>query len=589
MKANSSSLIFSLAAMFAIGCSGIVGVEEGSQESSELQTGERIIVKYKTIPGLSVAQARANVERAEKLRLKAEISGIHALVYQVDPDDTASEVVNRLNATHSEKLEYAEVDSPAFPAGIPNDPLYANEWHLPKIETPTAWDLTTGAGVTIAILDTGTNCAHPDLAPNCVPGWNTANNTSDTSDINGHGTLTAGTAASKGNNALGGTGVAYDSKIMPVRIATDSAGSTTCSAIAGGITYAIDHGAKVASNSYYISGCSTATDAANYMASKGGLYVRAMGNDSALINTANDANIIHVSATDSNDVKTSWSNYGPQVDMAAPGTPIYCTTSTGGYANCWGTSFSVPIVSGVLALMYSANPNLTADQAKSILFTTAKDLGTTGWDQQYGYGLVNAARAVALAKSTTGGNVADTTPPSTPTQLAVSAVTSNSVSLSWSPSVDNVLVTQYRVRRNGLVVATTSGTNFTDSSLSAQTTYSYSVSARDAAGNESATSTSVSATTLETPFGIASTSVTSKTNSTAAISVTTTAPASVTVKYGTSSNSLTQSAVGSVVATSQTVTLTGLQRQTKYFYQVVATSQTGTTATSAVFNFRTTR
>ena len=156
------------------------------------------------------------------------------------------------------------------------------------------------------------------------------------------------------------------------------------------------------------------------MISKGGIYIRASGNSGVEVTDANDDNIIIVSATDSSDIKTSWSNFGASVDISAPGTPISCIWN-GVYSNCWGTSFSVPIVAGVLALVYSVNPNLTGSQAKSILFSTADDLGTTGWDMYYGYGRVNAAKAVALASSTIGTLAApDTQAPTSPVNVATS-------------------------------------------------------------------------------------------------------------------------------------------------------------------------
>ena len=140
------------------GCTGTVSDDPAAAiEVSEAPLeSEQIIVMYKANPGLAIADARAQVEIAAKLRLKREIGGIHALVYQVDPGDTASEVVNRLQAAHGEKLEYAEIDTPASPASLPNDPLIASEWHLNTIAAPTAWDSVAGEGVTIAILDTGT-------------------------------------------------------------------------------------------------------------------------------------------------------------------------------------------------------------------------------------------------------------------------------------------------------------------------------------------------------------------------------------------------------------------------------------------------
>lgn len=496
---------------------------------------------------------------------------------------TPEEAVKKILDEDRDALEYAEVDALFAPAYVPNDPKYGTEWHLPKIGVPTAWDTTKGDGVTIAILDSGVNCTHPDLVAHCVPGWNVANNNSDTTDLNGHGTMVAGTALSVGDNTLGGVGVAYESKIMPVRLALDSTGSSSCSAIGDGIIYAIDNGAKVASNSYWVIGCSVATDAANYMASKGGIYVRAMGNDSSLVTTPGDLNIIHVGATDSNDVKTSWSNYGPQVDVVAPGTPIYCTPGSG-YSTCWGTSFSVPIVSGVLGLMFSANPNLKADQARSILFSTAKDLGTTGRDDLYGYGRVDAAAAVAAALTTTAP-VTDTTAPTVPTSLT-SVHRTLDISLSWTASGDNVAVTGYNIFRNGAKIGTSTTASYVDKSISSGATYSYTVSAYDAAGNTSAQSASVSVTTAVI-FTLSSVTARSDSTTMGTVSVTTNLPSTVTVKYGTSKTNLSMSVVGNISSTTHQVNITGLTKKTRYYYQVIASNSQGELLTSAVQNFMT--
>jgi len=473
-------------------------------ENSEPQETNRVIVKFKEgkkiPPGLKIAAEKANLEKAQGLTHLLTINGIDAQVYEVSEDDTASEVVDRILASKKHLVEYAEIDM-MFSSNAtytPNDSRYpdSTHWFISKTEANTAWDTTKGEGVTVAILDSGVNCEHPDLTGNCVSGWNTYNNSSNTNDLHGHGTAVTGAAASVGDNAQGGVGVAYNSRIMPVKVSDDS-GNTTCSALASGITYAADNNAKVASNSYKIIGCTSVNVAADYMASKGGLYVRAIGNDSYEVNESNPANVIHVSATDQNDSKTSWSNYGAPVDVAAPGINVYCTTVNGGYGYCWGTSLSVPIVSGVLALMYSANPELTPEEAKSILFTTADDLGEPGWDMYYGHGRVNAANAVAAAlASGGGGSTPDTTPPTTPTNLTIAGVTDTSVNLTWSQSTDNVLVSTYNLYRDGQKINSTAGLEFTDTSVSPSTTYNYSLSAVDSSGNESTQSTAVTVSTL---------------------------------------------------------------------------------------------
>jgi subtilisin family serine protease len=478
-----------------------------------------------------------------------------------------------------------------FPAYTPNDPYmtYASAWHHTKIGSRTAWDTTKGDGITIAVLDSGVNCNHQDLKANCVPGWNTMSNSSDTSDINGHGTYVAGTIASVGDNALGGAGVAYQAKIMPIRLSDSSDGSTSCSAIANGLTYAADNGARVASNSYYIYGCYVVNSAAKYLESKGGLYIRAAGNfaqnEDSNVPEGNVPEITIVSATDQNDAMTSFSSWGAFVDVSAPGIGVYCTNRSGGYNSCWGTSFSVPITSGIYALMFSVNPALTPTQAKNILYSTTDDLGTPGWDMYYGHGRVNAAKAVAAAAAAVGAR--DTVPPSTPTNLRVTSVSSNSVSLAWNASTDdNSGVAGYTIYRDGTKLATIAGTSYTSTGLSPNTTYAYTVMAEDGAGNVSSTTAPLSVTTPDISLGISSYSVSNKTNTTATINATLTKSGTVTVKYGTTNTNLNLTAESNTTNTTHAVSLSGLTANTTYYYQIVATDGT-TTITAPVSSFKT--
>jgi chitodextrinase len=237
--------------------------------------------------------------------------------------------------------------------------------------------------------------------------------------------------------------------------------------------------------------------------------------------------------------------------------------------------------------MYAANPNLTALQARNILFTTALDLGSSGWDREYGWGRVDAAKAVALAASTVGNNVPDTQPPSTPDNLTTSNLTSDRVTLSWSPSMDNVGVSGYDIFRNGSKLTSVSGTMYTDYGLSENTTYSYTVVARDAAGNVSLQSFPVSVKTLSAPLTIVSSAVVSKSQTDATIAVTTNKVSTVTVRYGTSASNLNLTVQSTSQSTTHSVSLPNLTSGTRYYYQVVA-SDGSSTISSSVSNFKTT-
>jgi thermitase len=347
-------------------------------------------------------------------------------------------------------VRFAEVDRLVAPAGTANDPYFVQEWHLPKIGAPTAWNTSSGTGVIIAILDSGVDGTHPDLAAQMVPGWNFYNNNNNTADVTGHGTAVAGAAAATTNNALGVASVAGGAKIMPIRI-SDTSGNALWSSIAQAITWAADHGARVVNFSYsgISANSSTVQTAASYLRSKGGTLYIAAGNTGTNDSTAPSSVITVVSATDQNDNLASFSTYGSFVDIAAPGVSIISTQKGGGYCSCGGTSLATAIVSATAALVLARRPDFGAAQVDSTLKASATDLAPAGTDKYFGAGRVNAAAAVALA----GGVAADTTPPT----VAIASPTGGSTVAGIVPvsinATDNVGVTKVDLRVNGTTVA----------------------------------------------------------------------------------------------------------------------------------------
>jgi thermitase len=388
----------------------------------------RVLVQFQ--PNTSVQQIRSLVAAANASD-KGEIphTGVHILELPPQANEFA---VQRAFAQRAEVV-FADLDRYFAPQDVtPNDPLYALwGYYVKKISCPIAWSTTTGSSdVIIAILDTGCDPTHPDLAPKYVPGWNFYNNNSDTRDVYGHGTPVAGTAAAIGNNGVGVAGVAWGSKIMPLRI-SDTQGVSNASIIAPALTWAADHGARVANISYAVVDDPTVDAAAKYFQSKGGVVTSSAGNAGAYHNLPYDPYQLSVSATDSNDILYSWSNTGTFVSVAAPGAS-YTTINGGGYGTFGGTSCSAPVVAGVAALVISVNPTLSGVEAKSIVEMSADDLGTAGYDTSYGYGRVNAARAVAMSAGSTGPAVTVTSPSAGSTvagtaTVQVSATDSNGI------------------------------------------------------------------------------------------------------------------------------------------------------------------
>jgi chitodextrinase len=252
-----------------------------------------------------------------------------------------------------------------------------------------------------------------------------------------------------------------------------------------------------------------------------------------------------------------------------------------------GTSFSAPTTAGIYGLIFAVNPGLSPADADDILFSTVDDLGAAGWDTYYGWGRVNAAKAVAKAKNYVP--TSDTIAPTAPTGLTASALSATSVSLSWGASNDLKGVSGYRVYRDGNEIAqVTFGTAYTDTKVVAQTTYVYTVKAYDTSNNLSSSSNAATVTTPVQPFAVMTVGTSNQTASSANINWTTSAPSTGVVKYGTSQGALTLTVADMVSGTSHQVVVSGLKRKTKYYFQVEATSEDGTKkAVSAIQTFMT--
>lgn len=505
------------------------------------------------VKGRLLVQPRAGLSLQEldkKLRVHGgrRVGSIPKInVHIVQLPSQANEIAVLQQLSTDRHIKFVELDRQLAPSLTPNDPSYASGWHLPRIAAPEAWDYSVGSGITVAILDSGVDASHPDLAAAMVPGYDAYDNNTDTRDVYGHGTKVAGAAAMIGNNLTGGTGVSFSSRIMPIRI-TDTAGYGYLSSMAAGLVWAADHGARVANISFEdVCDSPTVLNAAQYMRNKNGVVVAAAGNTGTQQATVASDLITCVSATDSSDAVTSWSSYGNYVDLAAPGVGIYTTTMGGGYGSVSGTSFSAPITAGAYALMMAANPRLAPSQLDDALFSTAVDLGSAGYDAYYGNGRIDASAAVARVRTTT--STVDGTAP-------IVSITSPSDGLNVSgliavnaDATDNIGVTRVELYAGGNLVGSDASAPYEfswDTSGLADGQVSLQARAFDAAGNVGTSDVTVNvannpeATPSPTPDTIAPSVVIGNPSSGATISgpVTITASASDNVQVASISLSI---------------------------------------------------
>jgi subtilisin family serine protease len=314
-------------------------------------------------------------------------------------------------------VAYVEVDGTVKAAVVPNDPYYTQglDWGLPLIGAPAAWDTSTGAaGPIIAVIDTGVDATHPDLGGRVLPGIDLVNNDMDASDDHGHGTHVAGIIAATGNNGLGGAGVCWGCRILPVK-ALDASGSGSYSVLASAITWAADHGARIINMS--LGGYTTSTTlnaAVSYAQSRGIVVVAAAGNDGVTTRfyPAAFAGVVAVGASTADAALIGFSNRGTDwVDVAA-GACSMSTTPGATYTNMCGTSMATPFVSGSLGLLLAADPNATATEALAAIESSAGPQLT----DTTAFGLVHLDAALtallAVPRPTATPTVAPTATPS---------------------------------------------------------------------------------------------------------------------------------------------------------------------------------
>jgi subtilisin family serine protease len=367
-------------------------------------TGEMIV---RPLPLPEMILRVGSVDRALVVRAVAmALASRDAYEYVPETDEFTIKLPRGMNEnTYARRMmatgyyQYVTPNWRVYPVVIPNDPLYSQQWHHPRINAPQAWDILVGnSSQIVAVCDTGIDLTHPDLAPNRVPGYNAVDQLTEAqggqvNDINGHGTHVAGCAAAIGNNSIGVTGVGWNFRIMMVRVTNSSGGSSSMTYLTRGARWAVDNGAKTISVSYSGVSDPSVQTTGNYIKSRGGLLLWAAGNSNSNL-TFQHADVVVVGATDSSDAKASFSSYGPWV-VFAPGVNILSTTRGSTYGTMSGTSMATPIANGVAAMIWARFPHWTPDMVQWKLYTTCRDLGAVGRDPTFGWGRVDLFAAVS--------------------------------------------------------------------------------------------------------------------------------------------------------------------------------------------------
>lgn len=290
-----------------------------------------------------------------------------------------------------------------LPNIVPNDTFYPSyQWNMPIIDMEKAWDISKGKDtVKVAVIDTGVDLSHPEFKGKLTTGYNVLTGSRNANDDNGHGTHVTGIIAAHINNKEGIAGMTWYNPIIPIKgIGADGSGSSFD--IAKGIKWATDNGAKVINLSVgNYNPSQVLHDAIKYAYTKDVVMIAATGNDNSNQPSypASYPEVIGVSAIDGNKNRASFSNYGQSVDIVAPGVDIPSTYIDHEYAQLSGTSMACPHVTGLATLIRSVNPSLKNDQVMSIIKYSSQDLGTKGRDDYYGYGIINVAKALELAKA----------------------------------------------------------------------------------------------------------------------------------------------------------------------------------------------
>ncbi len=357
-----------------------------------------------TVAGVRISEPIEIVRRRGAARLQQHVieyvPQTGEYIIKVPANETENTYAARLLATGD--YEYAVPDWICYPTTtIPNDGGYWQQWHHPQVQSALAWDVATGdASTIIAIVDSGIELHHPDLAAALVPGYNAEDGLAQADggqvgDVDGHGTFVAGLAGAIGNNGTHVVGMGWGFSVMPIRYYNSPGGGYLHNILAGA-RWAVENGAACVSVSQTGVEYETVQTTGEYIRSQGGLLFWAAGNDARDLAWFDWPDVVVVGGTDPDDNRTVCSAYGLAVDLYAPGVDVLSTYTNGGLglSGC-GTSAATPMAAGIAALIWSANPCLSPAQVEMQLYSGCVDLGELGNDLTWGWGRVDSFGAVS--------------------------------------------------------------------------------------------------------------------------------------------------------------------------------------------------
>ncbi len=403
---------FGVAIAVALGTAFLltIALGQGDVASAESITDDAIsgevMVQFQEM--VSLAKAR-NFLSEQGYEVIGEIKNSQVVLLKV-PDGQEMHVIRDLQS--NPLVKYAEPNyiihacaERSLSPAVPNDTYWSKQWNMRKIEAPTAWRVVTGTSqIVVGIIDSGIDDLHPEFQGRILPGYDYVNHDNDPYDDYWHGTHVAGILAAMGNNGIGVAGVAWGVRIRAYKV-LDETGEGSYFNLISAIHGAIDDGVRVVNISLGGNEDSDILREAVRKAHDAGiLLVAAVGNDGSrkVYYPAAYPEVLAVAATGANDDRAPYSNYGDEVDLAAPGgdgAPIISTVPNGLYSGAVGTSMATPHVSGAAALLMSLRPDLTNDEVADILKETCDKVGlyvydSNGWNQYLGYGRINLSKAL---------------------------------------------------------------------------------------------------------------------------------------------------------------------------------------------------